>query len=367
MTKPVAALALLALICLFTYPLHVHAQTHLPSPFYEYSPLTPRAGDTVTFNATRFVAYWKECTSEPVPSIAWDFGDGTATQTGVVLTHTFSSPGSYWVSIWDASGLGQTSALEIKVQQQTPISIYESLSTDAVYIGQHVIINGNLTYNGQGVAGETVHFSTKVYLDEAPWNPIGYAQTQSDGSYSFAWATMTTSGYQVRAEWAGNATYPKTSQTLNLYVIPYGDFITGFQSNSTITGLSYNMTTRLLRFTVEGPSGTSGYVNVTIEKDPSFDPQNIIVLLDDQPIQYVIESTDQAWMLLFTYTHSVHRVLVDFIGSYDYNASSVPPTIEVNTSPTSVIGIIAVSAAIATVVLLGLIVYSRKNRFKKAT
>ena len=284
MAKSVAALALLVLLSLFAYPLQVDAQMNLPSPFDEYTPLTPRVGDPVTFNATRFVTYWKESTSEPVPSLAWDFGDGTFTQTGIVLTHTFNSPGSYWVSIWDASGSGQTSALEVKVQEQTPVSIYESLSTDVVYIGQDVIINGNLTCNGKGVAGEIVYFSTKVYLDEAPWVPIGSTQTQSDGSYSFAWATTTPSGYQVKAEWAGNATYPKTSLTLNLNVISYGDFITGFESNSTVTGLSYNMTTRLLRFTVEGPSGTSGYVNVTLEKDPAFNPQNLAVLLDDQPI-----------------------------------------------------------------------------------
>jgi hypothetical protein len=114
-------------------------------------------------------------------------------------------------------------------------------------------------------------------------------------------------GYQVRARWEGNATYPETSLSRILYVNSYGDLITGVSSNSTITEMNFNMTTRLLSFTAEGPSGTSGYVNVTLENDPAFNPQNIVVQLDDQPIQYTIESTDQSWNLYFTYTqHPQH-------------------------------------------------------------
>jgi PKD repeat protein len=365
MTKSAEVLAALILLGLFAYPLQVSAQMNPPSPFYEYTPLTPRVGDTITFNATRFVNYWKESTNDPVPSLAWDFGDGTPSQTGVVLTHTFTSPGSYWVSIADASGLGQTSALEVKVGEQTPVIIYEDLSTDVVYIGQGVIISGNLTYNGKGVGGETVSFSTKVYLDEAPWIPIGTTQTQSDGSYSFTWETMHSSGYQVKAEWAGNATYPKTSLTRNLYVISYGDFITGFQSNSTITGLNYNSTTRLLSFTAEGPSGTSGCVNVTLKKDPSFNPQNLNVLLDGQPIPYTAESTEQAWTLYFTYNHSIHDILVDFTGApAGYRTPDASPSAEIDQPPSFPVATVtaAVLVAVAAGMFAGLFVFSKKRR-----
>lgn len=306
---------ILVLLSLLAYPLQVSAQTRLPSPFYEYSPLTPRVGDSVAFNATRFVNYWKESTDAPVPSLAWDFGDGTPTQIGIVLTHTFTSPGAYWVSISDASGLGQTSAYEIKVTEQTPITIYESLSSDNVYIGQPVVISGNLTYNGIGVPRETVFFYTKVYLDEAPWVPIGSTTTGPDGSYTYAWATLKPSGYQVKATWLGNSTYPETSLTINLYVVSYGDFIRGFESNSTITGLSYNMTTCVVRFTAEGESGTGGYVNITLTKDSLFNPEKILVLLDNKPLPYTVDSTIAEWFLFFTYHHSTHNVIVDFTGA----------------------------------------------------
>jgi hypothetical protein len=289
------------------------------------------------------------------------------------------------VSITDASGLGQTSAYEVKVTEQTPVTIYESLSSDNVYIGQPVVISGNLTCNGRGVPWETVFFYTKVYLDEAPWVPIGSTITGADGSYTYAWATLKPSGYQVKAAWAGNATYPETSLTLNLYVVSYGDFIRGFESNSTITGLSYNMTTRVLRFTAEGASGTGGYVNLTLAKDSLFDPEHIVVLLDNQPIPYTVDSTVAEWVLFFAYYHSTHTVLVDFTGASD-NQNNIgepegtidsPTPTSTSASPSSTINLddsnpshvpitltlLALSGGIILVIaLIGLLFIFRKNR-----
>jgi PKD repeat protein len=360
MKKIIIAISFLILLSLALFGVQVNAQVSSPSPFYEYSPLTPRVGDTVTFNASRFIDYWKETT---ITRLVWDFADGTSTQTGTVITHTFTKSGSYWVGLtaYDSRGPGQTSALEVRVTEQTPITIYQALSTDEVYIGQNVLITGNLTYNGRGVPNETVSFYTKVYLDEAPWVPIGTAKTQSDGTYSYEWATVKSSGYQVKAEWPGNTTYPQTSVTNNLYVIPYGDFITGFHSNSTITGLSYNMTTRQLTFTAEGPDGSGGYVNVMLEKNSAFNPQTVTVLLDNNPLQFTVDSTEANWILSFTYTHSTHRILVDFTGAVD---GQIPtPNVPIETT------ILIVAAGLAAVAaLLGLQVYldNRRNRNRAA-
>lgn len=316
MHKLVIAIVLLVLLSLTLFVVQVNAQMSLLSPFYEYSPLTPRVGDVVTFDASRFIDYWTETT---ITQLVWDFADGTPSQSGTVITHTFTKPGSYWVGLtaYDSRGPGQTSALEVRVTEQTPVTIYEALSTDTIFIGQNVLITGNLTCNGQGVPNEIVSFYTKVYLDEAPWVPIGTAKTQSDGTYSYEWTTMKPSGYQVKAEWTGNTTYPQTSVTNNLYVIPYGDFITGFDSNSTITSLSYNMTTRQLTFNAQGPDGSSGYVNVMLEKNSAFNPQTVTVLFDNKPLQYTVDSTETDWILSFTYHHSTHRIMVDFTGAGD--------------------------------------------------
>ena len=129
--------------------------------------------------------------------------------------------------------------------------------------------------------------------------------------------------------------------------------------------MNFNMSTRMLSFTAEGPSGTSGYVNVTLEKDPAFNPQNMIVLLDGQPIQFTVESTDQSWTLYFTYTHSIHNILVDFTGaSVGHGTINTPtPPAERNAPSFPLITtLVTVSAALAAAVLVGLFVYLKKRR-----
>jgi hypothetical protein len=169
----------------------------------------------------------------------------------------------------------------------------------------------------------------------------------------------------VKAEWTGNTTYPQTSVTNNLYVIPYGDFITGFDSNSTITGLSYNMTTRQLTFNAEGPDGSSGYVNVTLEKNSAFHPQTVTVLLDNKPLQYTVDATETNWILSFAYHHSTHRIMVDFTGVGDGQIPTSteagvtgPPLSEPFPLP------IVIAVTVFAVGILGISVLIYKNKHK---
>jgi hypothetical protein len=82
-------------------------------------------------------------------------------------------------------------------------------------------------------------------------------------------------------------------------------------SNSTVTSLAFNSTTSVLSFTVSGPSGTTGYVKVTIAKSLISNPENIKVYLDGNQLNYEVTSSADSWLLSFTYTHSTHRVSVD--------------------------------------------------------
>lgn len=362
MKKAAISLTTLALLSLIIYPIEVAAQITHPSPSYEYSPLTPRVGDIVTFDASDFIRYWTEST---IVSLVWDFADGT-TQTGTVVKHSFAQPGTYWVdlSATDNRGLTASTAHLVTVREQTPITVYVSLS-NRVYVGQETIISGNLTYDGKGVPDAIISLSTKTYSDDAEWITIGTAKTNEDGIYSFSWAPQHASGYQVKAAWDGNSTYPETSLNRNIYVVSFGDLITGFSSNSTVTEMNFNMTTRLLSFTAEGPSGTSGYVNVTLEKDPSFNPQTIIVLLDGQPIQFTIESTDQSWTLYFTYKHSIHNILVDFTGAtIGHGTINTPTPPAERNSPKPFLPattLVAVSAALLAVILVSVLIYLKKR------
>ena len=49
------------------------------------------------------------------------------------------------------------------------------------------------------------------------------------------------------------------------------------------------------------------------------------MLFDGQPIGYTITSSDQIWILEFTYTHSIHNVEVNF-DMYSTFTSSPEPT-----------------------------------------
>jgi len=294
------------------YPSTVNAQIVHATPSFVYSPFTPRVGDVVTFDALWWEQYWNENYEPRTFSYSWNFGDGNYA-TGVTVNHTYTKEGIYTVelSVDDNLGTGGSSAMEIEVREQTPVTVYISLSGDSIYTGHEVTIRGNLTCKGAGVQDALVFLSSKTYVEGAVWNNIESVKTDVYGKYSVVWKPIY-GFYQIKATWAGNSTYPESSISVNLGVQGFGDLITEFSSNSTISGMNFNVTTRLLSFSAEGSSGTNGYVSVTLEKDPSFDPQGISVLFDGYPIEYDIDSTNQSWILHFTYAHSIHDIVVNF-------------------------------------------------------
>jgi hypothetical protein len=221
------------------------------------------------------------------------------------------------------------------------------LSSESVYTGEEVSISGNLTYNGIGVTNAWIVLSSKTYIEGATWNDIALVETDGYGKYLTVWKPMRGS-YQVKATWMGNSTYPQTSVSVNLGVKSFGDFITEFSSNSTITGLNFNASTRILSFSAEGPSGTNGYVKITLEKDPEFNPEDVSVFLDGKPIEYAIASTSQSWVLDIGYSHSVHNVVLYFNGEAE--PESFPTAL--------LIGFVAVVAVVG----LGLLVYLKKRK-----
>lgn len=76
------------------------------------------------------------------------------------------------------------------------------------------------------------------------------------------------------------------------------------ESNSTIIELLFNNTSAELSFTVIGPSGTAGYVELTIAKSLISNPEGIKVYLDGSNLGYEVSSSDDSWLLFFTYAHS---------------------------------------------------------------
>jgi hypothetical protein len=130
MKETALGLTILALIGLIMCPFEGSAQISHPSTSHEYAPLTPRVGDTVTFDASIFMAHWKEST---IVSLDWNFADGT-TQTGTVVEHSFPKAGEYWVELaaTDSRGMTASSAHLVIVAEQTPLTVYLSLSSESL-------------------------------------------------------------------------------------------------------------------------------------------------------------------------------------------------------------------------------------------
>lgn len=81
-------------------------------------------------------------------------------------------------------------------------------------------------------------------------------------------------------------------------------------SNSTISALTFNSANLELSFTVTGPSGTTGFAQVTIARTLAANITNLKVYLDEKPIEYSTTSTNDSWIISFTYTHSTHQVTI---------------------------------------------------------
>jgi hypothetical protein len=295
-------------------PLPLIAQIHItyPSPSWDYTPITPRVGDVVIFDASEFEKRWNEGGESVLVSLDWHFGDGSSAS-GAIVEHKYTEPGSFLagVTATDDRGYGGTSEMEIVVSPQTPVTVYLSLNSGLIYTGQEVELTGNLTCNGQGVPNELVILSRKTYIEGESWVNIATVKTNEYGSYTASWKAFF-GYYEVKATWKGNMTYPESSISRNVIVQGFGNLITEFSSNSTITELNFNQTTNILAFSVEGPSGTSGYVNINLEKQSEFNPEKIAAFMDGKPLNFDMESSDQFWTLKFSYNHSTHSIIVQF-------------------------------------------------------
>jgi hypothetical protein len=134
-------------------------------------------------------------------------------------------------------------------------------------------------------------------------------------------------------------------QTLSVWSLPFS-----IVSNSTVSELAFNSTGKTLSFTVSGPSGTTGCTNITIAKTLVADINELVVYIDENQTSYSATSTNDSWLLILTYHHSTHRVLV-ILGS----SQAVPLT----DAPTRKI---IIFAAAMIIILLATLLFTRRRR-----
>jgi hypothetical protein len=111
---------------------------------------------------------------------------------------------------------------------------------------------------------------------------------------------------------------------VSVATVPFEEkYVFSVVSNSTIFELTYNSSSRILGFTIDGPSGTTGYANVTISKDLIAETAEPKVYLDGYQTNCTATSSVADWIVQFIYQHSVHNVTVN-LGSAPQASIEIP-------------------------------------------
>ena len=226
----------------------------------------------------------------------------------------------------------------------------------ATYVGYKVKISGRLAdAYGFGISGANL-LATYAIGGGSP-KDIASFNTTANGNYYVEWVPTSKSGnYSLKVAWEGNEDFERTEASINLAVAPMEEqYVFSVISNSTITEIAFNSTSKVLNFTLEGPSGTTGYTNVTIAKDLIAEATGLKIYLDGNQTEYTVTSSDTVWLLHFTYQHSTHQVAI----SLDQPAK---PFFETLLGISTLVGI-------AVVVVLAVVVgfYKKGYRLKKDT
>lgn len=201
-------------------------------------------------------------------------------------------------------------SISAPVLEQSTLTV--SLDCSAAFVGYKVKISGKLAYpNGNGISGASL-LATYTVTGEQSWNNMASFNTTINGDYYAEWMPTTIGSYSIKVNWEGNGNVEGAEAYANLAVTPLEEkYVFSVISNSTISDLTYNATSKALGFTLNGPSGTTGYANVTIAKDLIADANGMKVYLDGNQIDHTTTANDASWLLHFTYQHSTHEAIVD--------------------------------------------------------
>jgi hypothetical protein len=124
------------------------------------------------------------------------------------------------------------------------------------------------------------------------------------------------------------------------------------ESNSTVSSIAYNSTAKEIRFQVSGETNTSGYIKITIAK--TFMPApDINVFIDKNKTDCTISSNGDFWLVVFTYKHSTHQVV---IASQEVNQNQ-----NVSATPEWLWQITTVGVAFAVIIGVSVVVWLGKS------
>lgn len=253
-----------------------------------------------------------------------------------------------------------------------------SCKSSTAHYGLNVEIKGSLTLNETTVENAPILLSYSVNGGKS-WQDLTMINTSSDGTFSVIWNPRVTGIFLIKAVYEGNADYLGTTSEVNLSVIQdEEENLFSVNSNSTVSSLYFNSTRGILSFSVNGDSGTTGYVDVYVAKTLVQNAEGFEVYLDGIKLDSIISSTDYSWRLYFVYNHSMHSVIV-YLGqngtAYGFkgvisNCSNIqtltvveklPSSSQPSVFQTSTIWL-AIDVAVVATVTVGLLGYFKKRR-----
>jgi len=171
-----------------------------------------------------------------------------------------------------------------------------------------VEMTGNLTYTGAGLPNQNIQLQISKDFGQS-WTALTAVITGDHGQFDATWIPTVTGNYLLRAVFTGNQNIPSTNSIINCAVAlleAQNNFLVS--SNSTLSALSFDPTTKTLTFSVSGPTGTTGSITVSIQKSLIANTSDLTVYLDGTELPYIVESQQDSWVLSFSYHHSSHQV-----------------------------------------------------------
>lgn len=253
-------------------------------------------------------------------------------------TATFESGGAKRIDLSISTGALNPSLLTI------------TLDCPTAYEGYKVTISGRLVdTNGLGISGASL--LATYATSGGSWKDIASFNTTINGNYNTEWTPSSGAGnYTIKVSWEGSQDFDRTDAYTNLAVTPLEEkYVFSVISNSTISELAFDSTNKILSFTVEGPSGSTGYSNVLIAKSLITEITGLKIYLDGNETPYTASSSDTAWLLRFTYQQSTHIVTVNL-------GQSPAPFIQ---TPFGIATLVGVAIVIAIVAIFALRVRRR--------
>jgi parallel beta-helix repeat protein len=258
-----------------------------PIANFDYSPAKPVVNEQVMFNAS--ASYAPE---GHIADYQWNFGDGNITTvSNSTLIHSYVKPGDYNITLTVTDNATLTDSIIKTLPVTKRISNLSIRATPAkVEIRQSVIINGNLSIEGEPPSTAENIGINYTMQGEASWSTLMNVNSSLSGFYQYNWTSSSIGVYMLRAFWNGNAntnsTYSaviavnitKESSTLTItatpttVVIGASILITGKLTpsveieNITITyGLYFNgtLTWHLLTTVQTDPNGNYSWVWTT--------------------------------------------------------------------------------------------------------